>query len=151
MQTFVVGLHNIIRWVVVALAVVTLVRTFSGWFGKRAWTASDRKVGIFFTSAIDMQLLLGVLLYFVYSNWGLKAILEQGMSAVMKQDTYRFFTIEHAFYMLLGMVFAHLGSALPKRAKDDLTKHKRAAIFFSLAVLVILLGMPWFRPLLPNF
>jgi hypothetical protein len=150
MYGFILALHNIIRWVVLIAGIFAVVRAFYGWFGKKDWIKQDRLLGIVFTSSVDIQLLLGILLYFVYSNWALKAILEKGMSFVMGESQYRFFAIEHLFFMVLALIFAHLGSALPKRVEDSVTKHKRAAIWFSLAVLIILAGIPWWRPLLPS-
>ena len=151
MYAFTVAVHNILRWVVVILGVIVFIRSVWGWLGKKEWGATDRKFGIFFTSAVDIQLLLGILLYFVFSEWALKAILNQGMSTVMGNSEYRFFAIEHAFYMILAMVFAHLGSALPKKVDDSSAKFKRAALWFGLALLLILAGIPWGRPLLPGF
>lgn len=52
--------------------------------------------------------------------------------------------------MILSVGFAHLGSMLPKKAAMDADKHARAAIFFALALLFLLLGIPWGRPLLPG-
>ena len=150
MYAFLVATHNIIRWVVVILGLIAVARAFWGWFGKKEWTVRERKIGIFFTSAVDVQLLLGVVLYFVFSNWGLKAILDQGMSFVMGSTEYRFFAVEHVFFMILGVIFAHLGSMLPKKVDDSESKFKRAAIWFTLALLVILAGIPWTRPLFPG-
>ena len=150
MYAFILAFHNIIRWVVLIAGVLVVGKALFGWFGKKEWGKQDRLLGIIFTSSVDIQLLLGILLYFVYSNWALKAILDKGMSFVMGESQYRFFAIEHAFFMVLALVFAHLGSALPKRVEDAVSKHKRAAIWFSLAILVILAGIPWWRPLLPS-
>ena len=151
MYGFLVDVHNIVRWAVVVLGLIAVVRAFWGWLGKREWTEAERKIGIFFTSAVDVQLLLGVILYFGFSNWALKAILDKGMAFVMGEAQYRFFAIEHAFLMLLGVVFAHLGSMLPKKADESASKYKRAALWFTLALLVILAGVPWTtRPLFPG-
>jgi hypothetical protein len=151
MYAFTVAVHNIVRWVVVISGILVVVRSFWGWLGKKEWNNTERKFGIVFTSSVDLQLLLGVVLYFVFSNWALKAILEKGMSFVMGESEYRFFAIEHAFYMILAVIFAHLGSALPKKVENAQSKYKRAAIWFGLALLVILAGIPWGRPLLPSF
>ena len=150
MYHFVLGVHNIFRWVVLIAGILAVGRALIGWFGKKEWTKQDRLFGMVFTSSVDIQLLLGILLYFVFSSWGLAAILDKGMSFVMGQSQYRFFGIEHAFYMVLALIFAHLGSALPKKVDDSLSKHKRAAIWFSLSLLLILAGIPWWRPLLPS-
>jgi hypothetical protein len=148
-KTF-VTLHNLIRWVVLILGGIASIQALLGWFGKKAWTESARKLGLFFTISVDIQLLLGIILYFVLSEWGLKAILTQGMGEVMGSAAYRFYAVEHAFIMLFAFIFAHLGSALPKRAEGDQAKFKRAALWIGLATIIILLGIPWDRPLLPG-
>jgi len=150
MYQFLVATHNVVRWIVVILGLVAVIRALWGLFGKKEWTTTDRKIGVFFTSAIDVQLLLGVILYFVFSNWGLKAILEKGMSFVMAESQYRFFAFEHAFYMILAVVLAHLGSMLPKKVEASPAKFKRAALWFSLSFLIILIAIPWWRPLFPG-
>lgn len=151
MYPFILATHNIIRWVVVIAGILAVGRALVGWLGKKEWIKQDRMLGIIFTSSVDIQLLLGLLLYFVYSSWGVKAILNQGMSFVMGESEYRFFAIEHVFYMVLALVFAHLGSALPKKVDNDPAKFKRAALWFSFALLLILAGIPWGRSLLPGF
>jgi len=148
MYPFILAVHNIVRWVALILAILAVVRAFLGWFGKRDWTDRDRKIGIFFTSAMDIQLLLGLLLYFVFSPLTTSALRDFG--AAMGIDNQRFFAVEHAVFMVLAVVFAHLGSAFSKRATDPMKKHRIAAIWFGLSLIIILLGMPWMRPLLPG-
>ena len=148
--SLILALHNIMRWVVLVLAVLALYRSISGWLQKKDWIETDRKVGVFFGISIDIQLLLGLILYLVISPWGIKAVVDQGMAYVMGNSAYRFFVVEHIFYMILAMIFAHLGSILPKKVQDAAKKHQRAAIFFILAVVVILMGIPWGRPLFPG-
>lgn len=150
MYAFILAVHNIVRWVVLILGFLAVLRAFIGWFGKHAWIPADPKIGTFFTSAIDTQLLLGLVLYIFLSPFALQAIRTIGLGGVMAQPVDRFFAVEHLFYMLLAVVFAHLGNALPKKVDNPVDKHRRAAIWFGLAFLVILLGMPWFRPLLPG-
>jgi hypothetical protein len=148
MYPIILAIHNIVRWVVVILAIFALVRAYVGWFGKRDWTEMDRRVGVFFSVSIDIQLLLGLLLYIFFSDITRSALRDFG--AAMGNPGMRFFAIEHVFYMVLALVFAHLGSFLPKKATEAVSKHRRAAIWFTLAVLMILLGIPWSRPLFPG-
>ena len=149
MYTFILAVHNILRWIVLILAILALVKAFSGWFGRRDWTETDRKVGTFFGVSLDAQLLLGLILYFALSPITRAAF--QDFGAAMRNDLTRFFVLEHFLYMVLAVVFAHVGSVASRRATQDTYKHRRAAIWFTLAVLALLLGMPWFRPLLPAF
>jgi Na+-driven multidrug efflux pump len=149
MYDVVLALHNILRWVVVILAVAAVVRAFRGWLGKRDWQPADRKVGSFFAISMDIQLLLGLFLYFFLSP--ITQLMFQGqMGLVMGDDQMRFFGVEHIFYMILGVVFVHLGTILSRRAEHPLIKHRRAALWFSLVALTLVVGVPWWRPLFPG-
>lgn len=154
--SIVLALHNLARWAVLILLLLAVWRAYQGWLGKRPWTASDRKVGMFAGMAVDIQLLLGLLLYFFFSPLTRTAF--QDFGAAMRVADLRFFALEHGFYMLLAVVFVHLGSVLPRRAlkKDDQSPaamaraHRLAAIWFTLTLVIVLIGIPWMRPLLPG-
>ena len=148
MYPLVLSLHNIVRWIVLILGIFAFIRASIGWLGKRDWAETDRKIGSFFTISIDIQLLLGLALFLFFSPITRAAF--QDFGAVMKVEDLRFFTIEHTFFMILAIVFAHIGNAMTKKDIADVSKFKRAALFYGLALLVILLGMPWVRPLLPG-
>lgn len=141
-------IHNLVRWVVIILGILALVRAYMGFLGNREWTERDRKIGIFFAVSIDIQLLIGLILYLFLSD--ITRTIFRDFSAAMSNEGIRFFALEHAFYMILAVVFVHLGSMLPRRVDDSRAKFARAAIWFTLTFLVIILGMPWFRPLLPG-
>jgi hypothetical protein len=143
------SLHNIWRWVVLVLAIVAAATALIGWFGKRQWGERDRKIGLFTAMSIDIQLLLGALLY-IFSEYGIKG-LSKGMEFVSANRDYRFFGLEHLVYMVVVVVLAHLGSILPRRARESTKKFMRAAIPFTLMLLLIIIGIPWWRPLLRVF
>ena len=151
MNVLFVTLHNIIRWFVIVLGVLAVLRGFIGWLGNKAWTEKDRKLGLFFTISNDVQILIGILLYLVFSQWGLKLILDIGMAGVMGLSEYRFYAVEHGLMVFLGFILAHLGSILPKKVDDSKRKFRRTVLYFGFAVLLILVGVPWDRPLFPGF
>ena len=91
---------------------------------------------------------MGILLYFVFSEITKAALRDFG--AAMSNSGMRFFALEHAVFMLLAVVFAHIGSSLSKKAIEDTAKFKRVVLWFGLAVLFVLAGIPWSRPLLPG-
>lgn len=154
--SLVLALHNVVRWIVLVMLILSVGCAYQGWFGKRAWTASDRKVGMFAGMAVDIQLLLGLLLYFFFSPLTRTAF--QDFGAAMRVADLRFFALEHGFYMLLAVVFVHLGSVLPRRvlkkgeqsAEVAVQAHRLAALWFTLTLLIVLIGIPWMRPLLPG-
>jgi hypothetical protein len=148
LYNIVLALHNIVRWVVLITAILALVRAYMGWLQNREWSARDRQSGVFFTSALDTQLLLGLILFFI-SPWT-RALLTGNFTGMMSDPTMRFFSIEHVPFMILAVVLAHIGSARARRATDAASKFRQSAIFFSLSVLVIILIIPWWRPLFPG-
>ncbi len=149
MYPILLGLHNITRWLVLIVGILAVVRAFMGWSGKRPWTGLDNSAGLFFTISMDVQLLLGLLLYGVFSPITTGAFADFG--AAMSNPDARFWLVEHIFMMVLAVILAHVGRSLAKKAPTDVAKHKRAAIFFTLALIVVLAGIPWFRPMLPTF
>lgn len=149
MYAAVLAIHNILRWIVLVVGFLAVVSAFSGWVGKREWTKGDRMLGVFFSSAIDLQLLLGLILYFILSPITKGALGDIG-TAMSAGGDMRFFAVEHAGMMVLAVIFAHLGSTLAKKTQDAVGKHKQAAIWFSLAMISIVVAIPWWRPLLPG-
>ncbi len=149
MYAFVLAVHSILRWIVLFLMILALVRAFWGWFGKRDWTSTDRRVGIYYSVSLDIELLLGLILYFLLSPITKSAL--SNFRTAMSIPDLRFFALEHTLYMILALILAHVGVVTANRASESVGKHRRQAIWFSLSLIAILLGMPWFRPLLPGF
>lgn len=131
----VLAIHNIVRWVVLLAIIFALYRAYTGWLGKKSWESADRMAGMIFTSSIDVQLLLGIILMFL-----------RGFTNIQMR-----FYMEHIGMMFLAVILGHVGSAVSKKADADIDKHRKAAIWFTVTVLVILASIPWTRPLFPTF
>jgi uncharacterized membrane protein SirB2 len=134
-------LHSWIRWAVVLTGLLAVVRGISGRAFQRPWTPVDARVSRLFTITLDMQMLLGVILYF-----GLSSITTMGirhLGEAMTNASLRFWTIEHPVGMIIGIVLAHVGDRRIRGARDDARRHIYAAVFFTLAMVVILASVPW--------
>jgi hypothetical protein len=142
------GLHNILRWVVVLGGIYALILTLQGLISRAAWTASAQRAGLIFSSALNLQFVIGLIL-FVISPY-IQGLLRAGMGNIMGEREPRFFVVEHWFTMILAIIAAQLGYSLAKRAKDDRTKYVRSSIGYVLAALLIAYGIPWWRPLFPG-
>jgi len=147
MYSFVLTLHNILRWLVLILGIVAIVRAYIGWFGNRAWSDLDDNLGRGFTISLDLQFLLGLLLYIFLSPITTNAF--ANMSAAMSDSGTRFFLVEHGLMMLVAIIVAHIGRSRARKQIDDTKKYRQTAIFYTIALLIILAAIPWFRPLLP--
>ena len=137
--------HSWVRWIVAIAAVAAVARAFYGWLGKKDWARLDDQLGLLFSTSLDVQMLLGLILYFFLSPITQAAF--KNLGAAMSDATLRFFTLEHLLYMLVAVVLGHVGRALSKKATEPVAKHRMAAILFGLATLAILLAIPWSRPL----
>ena len=146
MYPFLLSTHNILRWVVVLVGVLAIVRALIGLFGKRPFTSLDNRLSLIFTISMDVQVLLGLLLYGIFSPLTTGAFADFG--AAMGESELRFWLVEHISVMLVALGLAHVGRSRAKKAATDQAKHKQIAIFFTLAFLAVLLATPWDRPFL---
>lgn len=143
------GIHNVVRWVIVITAVITIASTFSALGGKKGWNTRLSKYGLIYTIALDTQMLIGILLYFVFSPLTKAFFSDIGNS--MSNATLAFFGVEHILIMIVAIALAHIGYSAGKKDLSDETKLRRSAIFYTLSLLLILLGIPWTsRPLFPG-
>lgn len=126
MYPFLLFAHNWLRWLVLISGVIIVVFSWMGWRRYRSWGKRERIWGMVFISSLDLQLLVGLLLYFVFSPLTTSAF--SNFSAAMQNAAQRFFVVEHGFVMLLAVVFVHLGSAFSKKATDDAGKFRSSAI-----------------------
>ena len=133
--------HSWIRWVVLLAAVVAVVRSLLARSGRRGWTPADDRVARVFVSVLDLQMLLGLLMYFYFSP--LMGMMRQHLATAMSDGAMRYWLLEHPFGMLIALVLAHVGSARIRKATDPRRKHRLALIFFGLALLVMAASVPW--------
>lgn len=138
MQTTVLIFHSILRWAVLLFGLFTVLNALTGFVKKRVFTESDNKSNLLFMITCDIQLLLGLILYFG-NNWF--SLLKEG--AYKGNSGIRFFAMEHTAMMILAWVLVHVGRVAVKKAGTDSAKHKRMLIFFGIAFVLILASIPW--------
>ena len=143
MYTGFLHLHDVLRWLLLVSLAVTLVKYLAGWFGNQPWKKVDNILGIVFTSLMDLQLLTGLVLYFFLSPVTKLALSDFG--AAMKDADLRFYAVEHFSMMLIAVVLVHIGRAKSKKAKTDQGKFKIATIFFLIALVLMVVAIPWGR------
>ena len=133
--------HSWLRWLALIAGAYAVVRGFTGRSGRRIWTRTDDRVGAIFTGLLDLQMLIGLLLYFALSPITRAAMADFG--AAMGNSGLRFWAVEHPFGMIVAIVLAHAGRARVRKITADQRKHGTAAVFFTLALIAILLSIPW--------
>jgi len=133
-------LHSFLRWVILILLLVAVYRHFVS--RHQSFTAGHRKTGLFLMITGDIMLLVGLYQWFT-GPWGLKSIQANGFGNVMKNPGLRFFAVEHTIGMLAAIILIHMGYAYGKQNVSDERKHKRSLLYFGLALLIILISIPW--------
>jgi uncharacterized membrane protein YozB (DUF420 family) len=134
-------LHSLVRWAVLVLGLWAVLRGLTGVLGPRPWTPADERAGRWFVIVTDVQTLLGLLLYGVFSPITRTALSDMG--AAMTSGALRFWAVEHLAMMLVALVLVHIGRSRARKARFDMGKHKRAAIFYALALAAMLVAIPW--------
>jgi hypothetical protein len=133
--------HSLLRWVILPAAVFLCVRSFLAARNGRSWGRGDEKLHVVLVSTIDLQFLLGLLLYAFLSPFS-RAFFED-VQGSMKDAGVRFFAVEHVIGMLIAIVVLHIGRARSKRATADARRHRVVWITTLIALVLILLSIPW--------
>ena len=136
-----IAAHSWIRWAVLLLGIYAFVRSAASRFTRRPWTPADDAAGRWFVISVDLQVLVGLLLYFFFSSFTMSAW--RDMAGAMADDVIRFWAVEHTIGMLVATAFVHVGRVKVRKAADSPRKHFLAAIFFGLALVLMLVSIPW--------
>jgi heme A synthase len=139
MYTLVLALHSWLRWGVVAAALLATASTFTS----RPAGDSDPadRWGLIFMISLDLQMLLGLLLYFALSPT--TAAIMTDFGGAMKDPVARFWAVEHITTMMIAVVLAHVGRVLARKARTPASKRTRLMVCFTVATILILAGTPW--------
>ena len=137
MYSILLFLHSWVRWIVLVLGVLAVARAF---MRSRGWTPAHDAAGKWFSIGLDAQVTLGLILYAI-SPIVRMALGDPG--AAMRDAVLRYFLLEHILAMVIAIALVHVGRARIRKATSDAGKFRAAAIFFTLGLISILIGIPW--------
>ncbi len=139
MYTPVLAAHSWLRWLALIAGVgatLAALRSDSG----NDNSAADRW-GMIMVTALDLQMLLGLILYFALSPFTVQAM--QDFGAAMRTPQLRFWAVEHITTMMVAVILAHVGRVLARKAKTPASKRTRMLVCFGLSTLLMFAGTPW--------
>ena len=154
MYTFLLGLHNLLRWVILLLLFLNLVRHFA--VINRPFNGIDKKLGLWLMISAHIQLVLGLYQWFA-GPWGFQNFKNNGAAEVMQNNTERFFAVEHTISMLIAIVLITVARGVFRKNISDGKKHRRCILLYAVALILILAMIPWpgmnevGRSLVPHF
>jgi hypothetical protein len=139
------AIHSLTRWLVLASLIFAIFRAYRGWLSNRTFSGIDNSARHWTATIAHIQLTLGLWLYFISPN--IDYFLHNYKEAVHQREI-RFFGMEHSAMMVIAIVIISIGSAKAKRRSDDNEKFRTMATWFTIALLIILISIPWkFSPL----
>jgi hypothetical protein len=129
MYTGLLHTHSSVRYLVLIMLLVVIGKSLIGLVAKKPFQKIDNTLSLILLIVTHIQFLVGLMLYFVSPrvNFG-----EGAMTAS------RYFTVEHAFGMLLAVVLITVARSTSKKMTDDTAKFKRLAYLNILALVVII-------------
>src|SRR5919201_4725531 len=132
-------IHSWVRWLAIVAAMGATLAVVRG------KVEGDRSIadrwGLLLVTSLDVQLLLGLILYLVVSPN--IAEIRAHFGEAMRSSQLRFWAVEHLTAMLAAVIFAHLGNVLARKAKTVVAKRTRLLFCYGIATLLILIGVPW--------
>lgn len=132
MYTTILTLHSWLRWVAL---IAGAVATFAALRGK-----ADRP-GLIFMITLDIQMLLGLVMYLAVSP--VMEAIRADFGAAMKDPAARFWAVEHITMMLGAVILAHVGRILARKSAPPESRNMKLFICFGIATVMMLLGTPW--------
>ena len=134
-------IHSYWAYLVFIMLVVATFNALIKFFGDKEFHAVDFRISLFTLIVTHIQLLIGIVLFFT-SDY-LSLISDMGMGVVMKNSALRSNIIEHPFAMIVAVVFITMGYSKHKKKLTSKTKFKMLAIFYTLALILVLAKIPW--------
>ncbi len=146
MHLAILTIHSLLRWAALVFALAAVVPPWMGWLRGSPHTQGSRHIGRLLVIVLDAQLLAGLVLYFALSPITHGALAQ--VARMGRGPAGGYWTFTHPRLGLAGIVLAHVGQALSKRAPDARLADRREAVFFTAAALAIAAATPW--PFLPQ-
>lgn len=136
MDNFIQKFHSGWAYLALLLLVFAVVNSFIGMSSKKEFTAKDRKIALFALIGTHIQLLVGLILYFI-------SPLGSAVFGQMKDAALRLTSLEHPLTNIIAIALITIGWTKHKKATTGEAKFKSIAIFFGLGLVLILIRIPW--------
>ena len=136
MYEFIQKFHSGWAYLVLLILVVAVVNALLGLSSKKEFTAKDRKIAMFALIFTHIQLVIGLIAYFV-SPLGLASF------GQMSDKALRLTSLEHPLINIIAIVLITIGWSKHKKLTDATAKFKTFAVFYGLGLLLILSRIPW--------
>ncbi|MCH3883945.1 hypothetical protein [Tenacibaculum aquimarinum] len=129
------NIHSYWAFIVLAVLIFAVVNAIIGLLKKKEFTHKDFRLGLFALILTHIQLLIGLAVYIV-GSW-------YSFLSDMKNSATRLLALEHPLMMIIAIVLITMGWSKHKKQVKSESKFKSFAIFYGLALVIILSRIPW--------
>jgi hypothetical protein len=145
MYGWVLILHSVWRWIVVVAGLAAVTSSVLALCGCERRLSAGIPLTRLFSIALDIQVLLGAALYLLLSP--LTTVVPSMTSVRLPLGSAAYdFTAVHPLIMIAAFIVVHISSVVVARARSETARHRRAVILYGLTLLLVLFGIPWWRP-----
>ena len=136
-------LHNLLRWLILILLVVNIIKNFAD--AKKPFGKVHKKLGLWLMICAHLTLLVGL----VVLGIDLSSLADR--SGIMTNAALRFKFVEHPVAMIIAIVLITIGKGVAKKELSDMKKHRKSALLYLIALIIILAMVPWSTsPMVPG-
>jgi hypothetical protein len=136
MYTILQKAHSGWAYIALLILVIAVVNAIIGMTSKKEFTEKDRKIALFGLIGTHVQLLFGLILYFV-SPLGLSSL------GQMSDKALRLTSLEHPLINIIAITLITIGWSKHKKLTTSESKFKTFSIFYGLGLVLILSRIPW--------
>ncbi|GGG38552.1 hypothetical protein [Bizionia arctica] len=141
MYNMVKMLHSYWAYLVLLVLVIAVVNAIIKKVGNKEYEAKDFRIALFTLIVSHIQLLLGLILYFVSPRFSLFS--ESGMGEIMKSSVDRLYLVEHPLVNIIAIALITIGYSKHKKQLLSSGKFKTISIFYTIALVLFLSRIPW--------
>ena len=123
--------HSYLRYIVLVMLIVVIITSLVGLINKKPYSNTDNKLSLGLFISTHLQLLLGLILFFVSPA-------VQFSADAMKDPSTRYWLVEHNTAMIIAIVFITLARTTSKKMAGSEARHKRMLIFNLIALAIII-------------
>ena len=139
MNQALLNVHSYLAYAALALLVLASINAILGLTSKKLFTDKDLRISLFTMIICHIQLLVGLIVYFV-SEKGFQAFAIEG---AMKNSDLRLTMLEHPLINIIALVLITIGWSKYKKEESNNGKFKKIAVFYTLGLVLILSRLPW--------
>ena len=140
MYIYLKTVHSYWAFFVLFILVAVIINAFIGRYMGKEFSTKDLRISLFGLIFSHIQLLIGLILYFVSPWFDQWAAIGMG---VMKDAQARLYLVEHPITNILAIVLITIGWSMHKRQSESSKKFLRIILFYSLGLFLLLSRIPW--------